>query len=68
VVSTQSTTRYKHEVFFFFFFFNAMKYFGDYVLGNNGIERFADEQANGRVHEAEDELSLDELRRRRLRR
>jgi extracellular matrix protein 14 len=24
--------------------FNAMKYFGDYLLGNNGIERFAEEQ------------------------
>jgi extracellular matrix protein 14 len=48
--------------------FNAMKYFGDYVLGNNGIERFTSEQTNSRVHEAEDEVSQDELRRRRLRR
>lgn len=54
--------------------FSAMKYFGDYLLGNNGIERLSDEMDSSRG----DQLGLDEydddmptgqeLKRRRLRR
>ncbi|KAK7402423.1 putative metallocarboxypeptidase ecm14 [Neonectria punicea] len=55
--------------------FNAMKYYGDYLLGNNGIENFP-EKDHG-VHTSEDSSSSgnddeghssQELRRRRLRR
>lgn len=54
--------------------FNAMKYFGDYLLGNNGIERFVGKEAAGEQNEGltfEDEAdtrSDAELRRRQLRR
>ncbi|KAL6863195.1 putative metallocarboxypeptidase ecm14 [Amphichorda felina] len=57
--------------------FNAMKYFGDYLLGNNGIERFIDkeQQAGGlenpgdiTVKDDTDKMSGLELKRRKLRR
>ncbi len=43
--------------------FNAMKYFGDYLLGNNGIEKNLSQppEADG------DEQSWNELKRRRRR-
>ncbi|KHO00909.1 zinc carboxypeptidase [Metarhizium album ARSEF 1941] len=52
--------------------FSAMKYYGDYLLGNNGIERFSEETASpGDQPEsaAYDDVPLSqELKRRRLRR
>ncbi|UNI24463.1 Putative metallocarboxypeptidase ecm14 [Purpureocillium takamizusanense] len=53
--------------------FNAMKYFGDYLLGNNGIERFEDKAAESVSHPStldggDDSTSNHELRRRRARR
>lgn len=55
--------------------FNAMKYYGDYLLGNNGIEWFPEADGNDKVKINEDEaadgegdmLLGQELRRRRLR-
>ncbi|KAH7152983.1 hypothetical protein EDB81DRAFT_440047 [Dactylonectria macrodidyma] len=49
--------------------FNALKYYGDYVLGNNGIEEHPDKDQD--VHTSNDEedaLLTQDLRRRRLRR
>lgn len=50
--------------------FNAMKYFGDYLLGNNGIEKFTDETDTHRseMNEEQDVLISQELKRRRVRR
>ncbi|KAF4121782.1 hypothetical protein GMORB2_1621 [Geosmithia morbida] len=59
--------------------FDAMKYFGDYLLGNNGIERFSDEDEDEHVTAKDDSspfsnddetelLDSMELRRRRVRR
>ncbi|KEY65771.1 hypothetical protein S7711_08710 [Stachybotrys chartarum IBT 7711] len=52
--------------------FNAMKYFGDYLLGNNGIERFsghASDSSSASDAETDDSDSLSatqELRRRKI--
>jgi extracellular matrix protein 14 len=49
--------------------FSALKYFGDYVLGNNGIERFTNKAAEDVDKDNFGDMSLsDELRRRRFRR
>ncbi|KAF5006559.1 hypothetical protein FDECE_7062 [Fusarium decemcellulare] len=49
--------------------FNAMKYYGDYLLGNNGIEWFPETEKDDSVKANDEELSFSqELRRRRLRR
>lgn len=53
--------------------FSAMKYFGDYLLGNNGIERLPDERESSRGDQLESDEDDDmpagqELKRRRLRR
>ncbi|KAK5995839.1 Inactive metallocarboxypeptidase ecm14 [Cladobotryum mycophilum] len=50
--------------------FNAMKYFGDYLLGNNGIEKVStdDEENVARFEEGGELPTSQELRRRRLRR
>lgn len=54
--------------------FNAMKYYGDYLLGNNGIERFAEEESELEqledlsFEDDSDTMSGAELRRRKLRR
>ncbi|POR33467.1 Putative metallocarboxypeptidase ecm14 [Tolypocladium paradoxum] len=56
--------------------FNAMKYFGDYLLGNNGIEKFWASEAEdgvdgfefGATEDDDDMTSGQELRRRRMRR
>jgi extracellular matrix protein 14 len=51
--------------------FSAMKYFGDYLLGNNGIERLSDEKDRSRgdvsktAGEQDDESARQELKRRR---
>ena len=46
--------------------FDAMKYFGDYLLGNNGIERLSEQPAPVQDEER-DRDDLAELRRRRRR-
>ncbi|KAJ6444190.1 zinc carboxypeptidase domain-containing protein [Purpureocillium lavendulum] len=55
--------------------FNAMKYFGDYLLGNNGIERFGENDAESgtgadlrATASGDDGTNSHELRRRRARR
>ncbi|KAK2612917.1 putative metallocarboxypeptidase ecm14 [Conoideocrella luteorostrata] len=53
--------------------FNAMKYFGDFLLGNNGIEKLLDDIGETRPPDAawnkNDTISIDhELKRRRVRR
>ncbi|KAI9155280.1 putative metallocarboxypeptidase ecm14 [Paramyrothecium foliicola] len=49
--------------------FNAMKYFGDYLLGNNGIEKFGDTTTSDKAGEPAHEVPVsDELRRRRVKR
>ncbi|KAF5138458.1 putative metallocarboxypeptidase ecm14 [Metarhizium anisopliae] len=51
--------------------FSAMKYYGDYLLGNNGIERLLEETSRGDqlVSPAYDDVQISqELKRRRLRR
>lgn len=49
--------------------FNAMKYYGDYLLGNNGIEEFPDKENDVHTSDDDDDVPLtQELRRRRLRR
>ncbi|KAM5356374.1 hypothetical protein ACJ41O_003020 [Fusarium nematophilum] len=58
--------------------FNAMKYYGDYLLGNNGIEWFPEadskdkfkikEEKKQTVPATEEEMPLGELRKRRTRR
>ncbi|KAF7547828.1 hypothetical protein G7Z17_g7466 [Cylindrodendrum hubeiense] len=50
--------------------FNAMKYYGDYLLGNNGIEEYPEkDQDDVHTSDEDDEVPLmQELRRRKLRR
>lgn len=56
--------------------FNAMKYFGDYLLGNNGIEKFWASEAEdgvdgfgfGATEDDDGTIGGQELRRRRMRR
>ncbi|KAL7794995.1 hypothetical protein V8C37DRAFT_52203 [Trichoderma ceciliae] len=52
--------------------FDAMKYFGDYLLGNNGIEKTVGKHVEGLTNlefdDSQETLTGQELRRRRLRR